>query len=959
VSTDAHREEVVNVALADALTQLGALSRAETIVKARGGKQYPDVRTEWTGLKYVLECKFDAPGAAADVSAQVEERLADALGDVGVAILYPQELRRSPKLGADLVDATLKARFFAAGRTWPWIDLRGVRGLLSCLEQAREMLIADDVVTKAADRLDHAIQVFERAVEAQPGRETRLLAIVSAAEAAGSGSAASPKALAAGRAIAGLAVCTAALLQAELSKIDPLVPPPPQSLPEERRRALVRSWQEVLSHGYASVFRVATDVLEVLADDDALASALTLVDSVAADVARQKVLGRHDLIGRIYHTLLADQKFLATYFTSVSAATLLCQLALTREHWPQIDWARDPEEGSPITIGDLACGTGTLLVASLAAVRESWAAARAKNQEPIDSSLFTRGMIENAIWGYDVLAYALQVCASTLLLSAPGTTVAGTRLHLMPFGGRAGRLGSLDLLSGETQAQLWGAAQAAQVGPDAHADLSDVHVPELDFLAMNPPFTRSVGGSQLLGSLEGASFAKARQRLKELVKRPDVAATLTAGLGAPFVELALRCLRTGGRLALVLPKTVLTGEAWAETRKLLATSCHVEYVISSHEADRWNFSDSTKLSEVLLIARRTLPAEHAAERTTTWVALSRNPRTPIEALGHVAAIRRLATPPVAGAPVTVREGLDGDVGEAFSRPAPTSGGAWRHATFSRSVLDAAAEALLDGQPIPLPRLSEPLAIPLSPLGNLGRLGYDRRDITDAFEVVSTTHGYPALWGQDANTVKSMQLKANAELSPRSSPAPGRLRIKDAVAVWGAAGELMIAERCRATTYRCVAGVLDSRALSNTYWSVGLLSGNVEDSRILALWLNSSLGVLSYLGAAEETEGPWVAMKKNKLKTLRVLDPAALSAEQRAGLLKAWTELHAEPLSPISQLRADSTRRRIDAAVAEALGTTEDVLSSLRDLLGSEPRFQPAIPDTPPAAPPAFEQKPLF
>ena len=458
---------------------------------------------------------------------------------------------------------------------------------------------------------------------------------------------------------------------------------------------------------------------------------------------------------------------------------------------------------------------------------------------------------------------------------------------------------------------------------------------------MNPPFTRSVGGSQLLGSLEGAAFTKARERLKELVNRPDVPATLTAGLGAPFVELAIRCLRPGGRLALVLPKTVLTGEAWGHTRERLATSCQVEYIITSHETDHWNFSDSTDLSEVLLIARRWKVIESREQATTTWVALHRNPRTSVEALGQVAAIRRAGVPSAKGMPIAVRADLEGEIGETFSRPAPTNARPWRHGTFSRAVLDAAAESLLNGGSVALPRLTKNVEIPLKALGDFARLGYDRRDITDAFELVGTPHGYPALWGQDANTVSTLQLTANAELSPRSTPAPNRVRIKSPDAVWQSAGRLVIAERCRATTYRCVAGVLPDRAVSNTYWSVSLLSGDAADDQILALWLNSSLGILGYLGAAEETEGPWVAMKKKKLTTLRVLSPVALDREQRAVLAVAWKQLRHEPLRPISQLHADSTRRRIDAALASVLGIKEEVLAGLRDLLGSEPRFRPA------------------
>ena len=59
-----------------------------------------------------------------------------------------------------------------------------------------------------------------------------------------------------------------------------------------------------------------------------------------------------------------------------------------------------------------------------------------------------------------------------------------------------------------------------------------------------------------------------------------------------------------GRLALVLPLTVCTGPSWAQTRALIERYFTLDVVITSHDPQRWNFSDSTDLSEALLIATR-------------------------------------------------------------------------------------------------------------------------------------------------------------------------------------------------------------------------------------------------------------------------------------------------------------------------------------------------------------------
>lgn len=964
MTPDAQREEAINTRLADLLNESGASARAETIVRTGRHKKFPDLRVEWAGLRIVIEAKYEGSGAAAEVERQVEERLQDALGDVGIALLYPDDLKRKVDVRAALRTARLRAKFSAPGREGQWQTFAGVTDLLRAFEYARALLIDDDAVIAATERLQEAVRIFENAVEAQPGRRDALLAIVSAADVAGAGAKELDKARKAAGPIAGLAVCTAAMLQAELSKVDPAVPPLPNAEPTAVHAALIRSWRRVLEHDYAPIFRVGLEVLEALADDEVMGSALKRATELAETVSKSRLLSRHDLIGRVYHTLLADQKFLATYFTSVPSATMLSYLALAPERWPDVEWAREPEDGPALRVADFASGTGTLLLASFGAVRQNWASARAATGAPIELQAFGKSMIEDGIRGYDVLAYALQVCASTLLLAAGGSVVSRTGLHRMPFGGTMGRLGSLELIAGSTEAQLWGDEAGGDITVEdevQHEHAVQIGLPEgeIDFVIMNPPFTRSVGGSQLMGSLDGPAFSKARSRLKDLIRRPDVAATLTAGLGAPFVDLGGRAVRPGGRLALVLPKSVLTGDSWSQTREYLAERFHVEFILTSHEAGRWNFSDSTDLSEAMLVARRLHVGEDRTEHATTWIGLRSNPLTAIEALGTLAAIKDAGDVSEHGTPIRTGDVLDEDAGEMFVRPAPQDGKSWRHGTFTRSVLDKAASALLARQPIPAPRTSSPLEVPLKALEDLGTIGYDRRDITDAFELVSTSQGYPAFWGQDAGKMRTLAQSANRQLSPRSLPAPGRQRIKPAGPVWGGAGRLMISERLRAVTYRTTAVVLSERAVANTSWSVNLHGDDPDADHVVALWLNSTLGLLAFITAAEETEGPWIALKKNSLKKLPVLDPERLDENARGVLRQAWQDLRNAELQPVSKLSADPTRNRIDLAICEALGMPEDPIVALRELLGSEPRFAQVEPKRRVLEQLAEVQQPLF
>lgn len=937
------REEALNVRLADLLTSRGGEARGEEVVSEGGSTSLPDVRVLWRGVRMAIEAKHRAPGAAAEVIDQARGRLAANLAVVGVGVLYPPELRDADDPASALPSALLSVKFIAeGGREGDWLEVEAAE-LPSLLDRARELLVADDAVALAVARLDRAVAAFEHAVEDQVARGPDLLAIVSAREA---GSAVGPSdqgAIVAARAISGLTVAAACMLQVELARSDPHVPRLDRPSDATWRDTLIDQWRQILAHDYAAGFAIALDVLEALDGDPTLEHALEVAVEAARAIAAQRVIGRHDLIGRIYHQLLADQKYLATYYTSVSAATLLNTLALERGRWPATGWDSEPSDFA-LTVGDFACGTGTLLVNAANALSEQWAEARAEAGKAVDGVALGRRLIEHSIHGYDVLAYAVQTCATTLLLGAPGTVVDRTHLYQMPFGGPAGQLGSLDMIAGETAGRLFDERTRVEISAAAAGETDVVGVPQLDYVVMNPPFTRSVGGSRLLGSLTGQPFETARDRLRALMARPDVTGSLTAGLGAPFVDLAVRAVRPGGRLALVLPKTTLTGESWRSTRQLLAEQFHLEWAIVSHETGRWNFSDSTDLSEAMLILRRRAIGESRSEgEITRWVALRRNPRNSVEALGVAAALERLGEPPAAGAPIQVTGELGADAGETWSAPSPQTGAPWREGTFSRALLAGIAEDLLARRPLALPQAESPTKLPLTTLEDTS-VGLDVRDVHDAFERGAQPAGYPAWWGHRAADVRALAQASNAELRPRTTPAPGRQRIKEAGAVWRGAGRLMLAERLRLTTHRCAAVLLPERALSNSWWELRLADADDAAARALVLWLNSTLGLIALLAIAEETEGPWIKLKKNKLPGLAVLDPVGLDAAARAVLADAYDELAEAELLPLSRLDEDPVRVRIDEAIAEAVGLPSHSLAVLRRLFASEPRLRPAFHD---------------
>ena len=226
-------------------------------------------------------------------------------------------------------------------------------------------------------------------------------------------------------------------------------------------------------------------------------------------------------------------------------------------------------------------------------------------------------MVEDTIHGYDVLPSALHLTASTLALRSPEVTFKRMHLYSLPLGepitGQDRALGSLEFLTGASRMSrdLFGAmGTPLQISATDTVTREEIPLPNLDLCVMNPPFTRSVGGNLLFGNAPEPERRQMQRRLQRILRSHTNYTSITAGLGSPFVLAGHLTLRPNGRLALVLPKALLSGVAWDKTRNLLRDHYVLEWIVVSQDPERWNFSENTDLSEVLVVARKRAAGEH-------------------------------------------------------------------------------------------------------------------------------------------------------------------------------------------------------------------------------------------------------------------------------------------------------------------------------------------------------------
>lgn len=746
--------------------------------------------------------------------------------------------------------------------------------------------------------------------------------------------------------LAALMLANAYIFQEQLSGIEARVRPIRTVLAErDFVTATANHWSMIIEEiNYVPIFRVARDILLAMpAGIDTDGSIRGLAERALEIVSRKAAL-RHDLMGRIYHLLLLEAKYLGTYYTSVPAATLLMRLTLDPNNWPDTNWS-NLEAVRAFKIADLACGTGTLLMAASQAITDNVVKFKVSDGISDDTlRALHKTIVEEMLHGYDVLPSAVHLTASTLALLAPETCFRKMRLYSLPMGqAESGNiyLGSIDYISEEvirTQLDLMSGDDAG--AEDVEDRRSVAPLPMLDLCVMNPPFVRSVGGNLLFGSVPNHRAAMQKE-LAERLKSSRLPANSTAGLGSVFAAIGDRHVKPGGRLALVLPAAVATGVAWEKTRAFLSQSYVLETVVMSHDAMRWNFSENTDLSEILFIARKLRADETvsgAGTHPTQFINLWANPATSADALAVGEAIQRGAPAPI-GSPARVQHGISEIVvgsrkfGETVEIPwGEVREGSWLGCAFARTEVLRAAWFLRSGA-VYQPGSATTASVPIRKLGEIAKLGPDRRDIADGFTVSAARTSYPALMGHDSEHVKSIGVEPNKWLAPRTTAAKGR-PLRDVNLLWPRAGSIMIAERSRLNTQRALAVRLDDPALSNVWWPVRLNTPSQEAEKALTLWLNSTLGVLAMAAHRVPTEGPWVQFKKPTVEALPVLDPTALTAAQLRQLAAAYDSVSALELQPLGKIGEDATRAAIDDALGRVLGLPP--LGRLRTLLGEEP-----------------------
>jgi len=701
------------------------------------------------------------------------------------------------------------------------------------------------------------------------------------------------------------------------------------------KRELENCWRYIINRiNYEPVLELALNILESMPASQALDRQLRTLINLAYDIASSSVLLRHDLFGRIYHRLLLGKlvKYYATYYTSIPAARLLARLLINLPSSLDVKNIPPVYDGEPLRVVDFACGSGTLL----SAIYKEIDARHRMESEDLRIDDLHRYLLEEGIWGFDVLHHAVHLAATALFLHNP-IPVRNSRLFVLRLGelGEEKFLGSIDFLRSPVLDQrmtIHGKiAFRQEVVSVSRREPESIQLPKFHICIMNPPFTRSVGGNLLFGSLPKEERAKLQKTLSELLRECDLSGIGKAGLGAVFVFLADKYLVEGGRIGLVLPRAVLSGVSWEKVRKLLLDKYHIEYIITSFETNnQWNFSENTNLSEILLIARKKRSNDDSGY--TLFVNLWKKPSNELESIHLGSQLKQLYK----AAQLYDIENSNASsyslklhgkkVGEVYSAMLKENiFGIYNF--FSQMELNRVTLLLRKGI-IYLPDQGIVGNVRLTTLARLGaEVGPDVRQVHKAFKYSEAGRGsvYKAFWGYDSSMINTISQRANAYLEPNNA--------KQARELWKKRGSFLIVERAWLSTYTVLAVYLDEDVLSNVWWPIKL---DDRFAKILAIWTNSTLGFLLLSSIAEVTRGPWVKFKKEYLLELPVLDINVLNEDQKNAFLQLYNNVCNLKFKALPEEFANpSTRKIIDENICKILGLNLR-LNTLYELLSKEP-----------------------
>ena len=699
----------------------------------------------------------------------------------------------------------------------------------------------------------------------------------------------------------------------------------------------IAAWNHILTINYWPIFAIARDVITQIPAREA-SRILERLYQTAGEVESSGASVAHDLTGRIFQRLIADRKYLATFYTLPASAALLARLAVAKM---EVDWS-DADAIGKLRVGDFACGTGALL----SAVYERVAAMHENTGG--DAAALHTAMMEEVLYGCDVMPSAIHITGSTLSGMQPNLGFEKSRLYTMPYGRQEHgvMIGSLELLQSSTTLTLLNTSDPAlrtgSAGEETAAQVL-VEVPDggFDLVIMNPPYTSNTKHYDADEGVLNAAFAAYESERKD---QSDMAKKLRriardstyhghAGLSSAFAALADRKVRPNGVIAFVLPLTAIASSSWAKFRQMIAERYTDVTIVSIAANGRdMSFSSDTGMAECLVIARK-LGKDEKPSRAK-FASLRGRPSGFVHAqelsksIANDETARRLEDGPYGGIPIYSG---DEQYGESMDAPLDGHETGWGAARTLDASVAQAAYSLSNGK-LWLPAEPEAHEISMTKLSNVGARGVDHQLlISDAHKgpfvkvQSSPTATYPSIWNHNAKNEKFLVCSPDSAFLVK----PGMEQ--RAAELWATASRSHLNLEYTFGAQALAVAFTEQDSIGGTVWP-NVIFDDKRFDYAFTIWGNSTLGLLCYWWHSTRQQSSKARITMRSAESLPILDLRALSDGQLATAEDIFDEFRHKEFKPAYIADADPSRALLDRRViCDLLGFGEDTYEAVRRL----------------------------
>ena len=696
----------------------------------------------------------------------------------------------------------------------------------------------------------------------------------------------------------------------------------------------IKTWRQILEWNWNSIFGPAVEVLgRTTAIDPGNASfALELLAEAVLKIEEARLGEQINIGAELFPKLSEDRKEAAAFYTQPWTAELLAGLTI---RWD--DCSDDWESESLFArrrIGDLTCGTGTLLRAGYRRVLAFHEQAGG-NLEGICT--LHRTAMESGLIGTDVSPIAAHLTTSSLAAIGRGEPYGKTQIGWVRVGGRTGLTGSLEFFRSEDIKDLFANVAGASDGSTSTTKASSITVPHggLRWILMNPPYSRTRGGQSAfdIAGLTDKERKKCQEEWGKCIREAPV--DKRAGMAASFLALAHKKVQYEGRIGFVLPQTAASAHSWKKTRQMIErkfTDITAVAVAAGQAIGETALSADTGMEEMLLIATRRNHRDEQLYKSPSpirCVTLRKPPTRIAEAAETARVILEAVSRMRSNTSSMPFHAGDDELGQVTILHTSGEGEPWGPVGALHSDLARVANALLKGI---LTRIdsgaSATFAVEMTTLNRLFQVGpthhlighlqgnepigaFELHEVLDTRDAKGSDR---SLW--KADSPKQRQLKV---LPTHKGTVPigiggdyNRSKMRSSKST------LFYSRTMRWTSQALLAATTQDPVMGGRAWT-SLQHKDTRVQKAFALWANSTLGMVIHWTQGQRTQAGRSTLQINALKTVPCPHLGQLSDAALDEAAKGFDRLSPKVLSPACQGHADTTRSEIDEAVIQMLG----------------------------------------